>query len=76
MNFTIMNFAIIDMGTLRGLITGILLSAFLGLVAWAWSKRRKADFDEAAHLPFADDESVAEGANETQSRSNRGESNL
>jgi cytochrome c oxidase cbb3-type subunit 4 len=30
--------------------------AFLGLVAWAYSSRRKSDFDEAANLPFADDE--------------------
>lgn len=71
-----MNFAIMDMGTLRGLITGFLLMSFLGLVAWAWSKRRKADFDEAAHLPFADDDSPVEDANQTQSRSNRGEFNL
>lgn len=44
-----------DTGTFRGLITLILIIAFLGIFAWSYSKRRKKDFDEAAHLPFADD---------------------
>ena len=30
---------------------------FLGIVAWAWSSRRKADFDEAARLPFDSEDS-------------------
>jgi cytochrome c oxidase cbb3-type subunit 4 len=41
-----------DIGTMRGLITLLLMLAFVGLVAWAYSKRRKADFDEMAQLPF------------------------
>jgi cytochrome c oxidase cbb3-type subunit 4 len=41
-----------DIGTVRGLITLALLLAFVGLVFWAYSKRRKADFDEMARLPF------------------------
>ncbi len=41
-----------DIGTVRGLITLLLLLAFIGLVFWAYSKRRKADFDEMANLPF------------------------
>lgn len=44
-----------DVGTVRGLITLALLVAFVALVAWAWSKRRKADFDAAARLPLEDD---------------------
>ena len=27
--------------------------AFVGIVAWAYGKRRKRDFDEAANAPFA-----------------------
>jgi cytochrome c oxidase cbb3-type subunit 4 len=27
-------------------------------VVWAYSARRKSDFDEAAMLPFADEESI------------------
>jgi cytochrome c oxidase cbb3-type subunit IV len=33
------------------------LVLFLGIWGWAWSSRRRADFDEAARLPFLDDES-------------------
>jgi cytochrome c oxidase cbb3-type subunit 4 len=45
----------VDIGTIRGLITLALLVAFLALVFWAWSKRRKADFDELARMPLEDD---------------------
>ena len=44
-----------DVGTVRGLLSLVLLLAFLALVAWAWSGRRRADFDEAARLPLSDD---------------------
>ncbi|MGR2739829.1 cbb3-type cytochrome oxidase subunit 3 [Billgrantia sp. Q4P2] len=45
-----------DTGTFRGIITFLLIVAFLGITWWAYSRRRKPDFDEAAHLPFADDD--------------------
>lgn len=45
-----------DTGTFQGIITGLLIVAFIGITWWAYSKRRKPDFDEAAHLPFADDD--------------------
>jgi cytochrome c oxidase cbb3-type subunit 4 len=41
-----------DIGTVRGLVTLVVMLAFIGLVAWAYSKRRKADFDEMAQMPF------------------------
>jgi cytochrome c oxidase cbb3-type subunit 4 len=44
-----------DEGTIRGLFTLVMLVAFLALVAWAWSKRRKADFDKLARMPLDDD---------------------
>jgi cytochrome c oxidase cbb3-type subunit 4 len=44
-----------DIGTVRGLITLVLMLAFIGLVYWAYSRRRKADFDEMARLPLDDD---------------------
>jgi cytochrome c oxidase cbb3-type subunit 4 len=44
-----------NIGTVRGLITLALMLAFLGLVIWAYSKRRKTDFDEAARLPLEED---------------------
>ncbi len=44
-----------DINTLRGLSTLFMLVAFLGLVFWAYSSKRKKEFDEAAQLPFADE---------------------
>ena len=41
-----------DIGTVRGLVTLFVMLAFIGLVFWAYSKRRKADFDEMAQMPF------------------------
>ena len=45
-----------DTGTLAGIATAALLLTFLGVVAWAWSGRRKRDFDAAARLPLDDGE--------------------
>ncbi len=46
-----------DMGTFRGVMTAILMAAFIGLVIWTWSRRRTADFEEAAALPLEDESS-------------------
>ncbi len=35
--------------------TIVIMVTFLGIVVWAYSSKRKADFDEAAQLPFDDD---------------------
>lgn len=43
-------------GTLRGLGTLLVLLAFAGLFLWVFSPGHKARFDEAAQLPFDDDE--------------------
>lgn len=45
-----------DIGTFRGLITAALLGLFVALVIWAYSGRRRHEFDAAARLPFEDDE--------------------
>ena len=45
-----------DINDLRGLSTAFLLVAFIGLCFWAYSNKRKKTFDEAANLPFADEE--------------------
>ncbi len=41
-----------DIGTFRGVITAFVMLAFIGMLFWAYSKRRKADFDELAQMPF------------------------
>ncbi len=45
-----------DINDLRGLSTLLLMIAFIGLCFWAYSSKRKKSFDEAANLPFADEE--------------------
>lgn len=45
-----------DSGTYRGVFTLVLMATFIALVFWAYSKKRKRQFDEAANLPFADEE--------------------
>ena len=58
-----------DLPTLRGVLTLILMLAFLAIVVWAWSSRRKKDFEEAARLPLdeADDRECPAGAGENKS---------
>ncbi len=40
---------------LQSVWTIVVLVIFLGIVAWAYSGKRKKDFDEAAGLPFRHD---------------------
>jgi cytochrome c oxidase cbb3-type subunit IV len=35
--------------------TLLLMIAFIGIVWWAWSGRRRKDFEEAANLPLEED---------------------
>jgi len=37
---------------IAGIVTAILLVCFLAGTAWAYSGRRRADFEEAARLPL------------------------
>ena len=45
-----------DINTLRALSTVLVALAFIGICWWAFSPRRKQKFNEAAQLPFADEE--------------------
>ena len=44
-----------DINDLRGLSTVFIMATFIGLCIWAYSGKRKKEFDEAATLPFADE---------------------
>ena len=44
-----------DINTLRSITTVAALVAFLAIVVWAWSRKRKSDFEHAARLPFEQD---------------------
>ena len=41
-----------DINDMRVVIAVLAFIAFMGIVIWAYSKKRKGDFDEAAMLPF------------------------
>lgn len=45
-------------GGLWGIYTLILFGIFLVIVVWAWSKKRRRGFEEAAHLPLIEDQEV------------------
>jgi cytochrome c oxidase cbb3-type subunit IV len=45
-----------DVNDLRIVVTVLSFVAFIGIVAWAVSRRNAARFEEAALLPFADGE--------------------
>ncbi len=57
-------------GILGSAITVLSFLTFLGIVAWAYSSRRRGAFEEAANAPFAlpDDDGAAIG-NEAERRS-------
>lgn len=45
-----------DINVFRGLLAVVSLLAFLGIVAWAWSRHQRERFAEAAMLPFVEDD--------------------
>ena len=45
-----------DINDFRGLMTAVTMFAFLGICAWAWSKKRNKEFEAAAQMPLADDD--------------------
>ena len=45
-----------DVNTLRAAVTVITFILFLSIVVWTLSKRRSAEFEEAANLPFGQDD--------------------
>jgi len=45
-----------DINTLRGLSTILVMIVFVGVCFWAYSSNKKKDFDDASNLPFQDDD--------------------
>lgn len=45
----------LDINTLRSIATVAAFITFIGIVAWAYSRRNAADFEKAANLPFEQD---------------------
>lgn len=45
----------------NGIFTLLLMAIFVGIVVWAWSSGRKADFEEAARLPLDEERGATTG---------------
>ena len=44
-----------DFTFIQSIWTIVVMVTFLGIVFWAFSSKRKSDFDEASRLPFDDE---------------------
>lgn len=44
-----------DINTLRSIVTVLFVISFLWITWWAYSKKQKDAFSDAANLPFADE---------------------
>jgi cytochrome c oxidase cbb3-type subunit IV len=53
-----------DINDVRVATTLLSLVLFLGIMVWAWSRRRHSGFEEAAQLPFLDAEAPTDSAGE------------
>jgi len=45
-----------DINDLRSIVTVLAFAAFVAIVLWAYSDRSKAAFDQAARLPFDEED--------------------
>ncbi len=45
-----------DLNDIRSAVTLVSFLTFVWLMAWAWSRQRRDAFEEAAQLPFLDNE--------------------
>ena len=46
----------IDINLVRGLVLILLIVGFVGIVAWAWSRNRKEEFEKMSMLPLEEDQ--------------------
>jgi cytochrome c oxidase cbb3-type subunit 4 len=52
-----------DLVMIRSVMTLVAFLTFVGIICWAWSGQRKADFEEAARLPFDNEDGDLANAN-------------
>ncbi len=45
-----------DINMLRSIVTVVTFAVFIGIVWWAMARRNQARFEEAARLPFGQDD--------------------
>lgn len=46
------------MSTIFSVWTVVVFVLFVGIVAWAWSDKRKAELEAAARIPFEEDDVI------------------
>jgi cytochrome c oxidase cbb3-type subunit 4 len=51
---------------IQSIWTIVVMVIFFGILVWAFSRKRKSEFDDAAHLPIDDDDSVEKIVKEKQ----------
>lgn len=54
----------ITLNDIRAWYTPVMLFIFIGITLWAYSRGRRSAFDEAANLPFADQDLDAQAVSE------------
>ena len=59
-----------NQGVIGSIFTVIVFVSFIGIVFWAFSKRNKDSFDEAANLVFADEDGDKNTKNKKQESEN------
>ena len=47
-----------DINTLRAAITVVSFLIFIGIIAWSVSPKNRSRFDQAAQVPFDDDDAL------------------
>jgi len=52
-----------DSALIGTIVTVVFFIIFIGIFIWAWSGRRKKDFDAAANLPFEEEAKPKHDAN-------------
>lgn len=50
-----------DSGMISGIVTVVFIVVFIGIVWWAYSAGNKQGFDDAANLPFEEEEEAGQG---------------
>jgi len=61
----------VSIGVVRGVLTLLLMLAFIGMVIYVYSKRNKTIYEQAAKLPLEDSPAMDEGMNDRSSGSSQ-----
>lgn len=57
-----------DINDIRSILTVLAFVTFAGIVVWAYSGRRRAAFEEAANLPFTEEELPGEARQQKEGK--------